>query len=70
MKIEIRKDIIENGYITGSSVTDARIWLNDNNINFTVVGFSDIVEKLTINDFKFLEGGNTIFWDMYTISKI
>ena len=70
MEIEIRKDIIENGYITGSSVTDARIWLNDNNINYMVVGFSDIINKLTINDFKFLEAGNTIFWDNYTISKI
>ena len=70
MKIVIKKDIEENGYITGSSVTDARIWLNDNNINYMVVGFSDIIEKLTINDFKFLEDGNTIFWDDYTIKGI
>ena len=70
MEIEIRKDIVEDGCIIGSTVTDARIWKNDNNIYYTVVGFSDIVEKLTINDFNFLESGNTIFWDIYTISKI
>ena len=70
MKIVIKKDIEENGSIIGSVTTSALLWKKGKDINYVVNDFREIVEKLTEKDFYFLEKGNIIFWDIYTISKI
>ena len=70
MKIVIKKDIEENGSIIGAVTTSALLWKKGNNINYIVNDFREIVEKLTEKDFYFLEKGNIIFWDDYTIKGI
>lgn len=69
MEIEIKKDITENGYITGYVTGGARIWKDQDSINYITTDFFEIVEKLTKNDIEFLEKGNIIFWDDLTIIR-
>ena len=70
MKILIKKDIKENGNISGAVTTSALLWKKGNDINYIATDFFEVVEKLSEKDYYFLEKGNIIFWDIYTIQKI